>query len=897
MRWGGIIFAVIIVLVSILSVIMGIFGDLFWFSSLGIESVYLTMLLTSVGLGFVFFALFLIFALVNVRIAKRSCADKKKKTRAMDVPVIALSFVLAIVTGALFSRWDTVLKYINRSAFSVTDPVFGLDMGFYVFELPFYNMMVQFVFVTLILSAVITFVSYVIYSHSIRKEEPPEVVNVMSPQMPNYVVDWKKVLGKFMTHLKVLLGLVFFTLSFALLLGRFGILFSSAGAVFGAGYTDVNVMLPLVTLLSVVSFIIGILFIAFARKKKAGTIAKLIGAFVAIAILGSLAGGITQGLIVAPNEFNLESPFIENNILYTLKAYGLDSVEERDFQVDYNLTSSEIEENRETIDNIRLWDWRPLIQTYNQLQLFRTYYKFWDVDIDRYEIDGIRKQVMVSARGLDFGELSPKADTWINRHMVYTHGYGLVMNPVDKVTEEGLPEFYVKDIPPQSESFEVDQPAIYFGEGLYEYALVKTTNEELDYPSGDQNVFTEYGGEGGVPLSDIFRRLVYAFHLGSLEILVSGALTPESRVLLNRDVLERADGIAPFLLYDSDPYVVLSGGKMYWIIDAYTTTDMYPYSEPIRVGNGMVFNYISNSVKVVMDAYDGDIDFYVIDEEDPVIKTYSSIFPDLFRDFSSMPDDLKEHIRYPEDLFRIQSLLYSEYHMKDPRVFYNKEDAWVIPDEIYRGSRQPMTPYYITIRLPGDTEGGFVLMSPFTPKGKENLIGWMAGKSDLEEYGELVVFRFSKQELTYGPMQIEARIDQDTEISQRITLWSQSGSDVIRGNTLIIPVENSIIYVEPLFLEATEKGTLPQLQRVIVSYGTQLSMQETLKKALDTIFGEAESGVPDTGQLPEGAEDILREISDNYAAAQDALKLGDLRSYAGYVDRIGELVKNWENRE
>ncbi len=894
-RWGRVALALIIVLFSALSVIMGIFGDLFWFSSLGIESVYLTMFLTSVWLGFVFFAVFLIFALVNVRIAKRSCGGKKKKNRAVDVPVIALSFVLAVVTGAVFSRWDIVLKYLNGSAFSVTDPVFGLDIGFYVFELPFYGMIVQFVFVTLILSALITFVSYVLYSQSIRREEPPETVNVMGPQMPSYVIDWKKVLGKFMAHLKVLLGMIFFTLGFTLILGRFGILFSSAGAVFGAGYTDVNVILPLVTLLSAVSFIIGILFIAFARKKKTGMIAKLIGAFVAIAILGSLAGGVTQALIVAPNEFNLESPFIENNILYTLRAYGLDSVEERDFRVDYNLTSSDIEYNSETIDNIRLWDWRPLIQTYNQLQLFRTYYKFWDVDIDRYEIDGIRKQVMVSARGLDFEELQSKADTWVNRHMVYTHGYGLVMNPVDKVTEEGLPEFYIKDIPPQSENFEVDQPAIYFGEGLYEYALVKTTNEELDYPSGDKNVFTEYDGEGGVPLSDMFRRLVYAFRLGSLEILVSGALTPESRVLLNRDVLERADEIAPFLFYDSDPYVVLSGGKMYWMIDAYTVTDMYPYSEPIRVGNEMAFNYISNSVKVVLDAYNGDIAFYVIDSEDPVIKAYSGIFPGLFRDFSSMPDDLKEHIRYPEDLFKIQSLLYSQYHMKNPRVFYNKEDAWVIPDEIYRGSRQPMTPYYITIRLPGETEGEFVLMSPFTPRGKENLIGWMAGKSDLEEYGKLVVFRFSKQELTYGPMQIEARIDQDTEISQKITLWSQSGSDVIRGNTLIIPVENSIIYVEPLFLEATEKGTLPQLQRVIVAYGNQLSMQETLRKALDTIFGEIQPEVPSTGQLPEGSEDILREISDNYAAARDALKLGDLRSYAGYIDRIGELVENWES--
>jgi uncharacterized membrane protein (UPF0182 family) len=490
--------------------------------------------------------------------------------------------------------------------------------------------------------------------------------------------------------------------------------------------------------------------------------------------------------------------------------------------------------------------------------------------------------------------LPEQAQTWVNRHLVYTHGYGVVMNPVDIVSSEGLPAFYIKDIPPTTEYFTIQEPRIYYGEGITDYAVIKTSTDELDYPAGEQNLYRSYEGTGGVPLSDFLHRLVYALKFGSVELLVSGSLKPESRLLMYRNVKQRVNTIAPFLSYDPDPYIVIADGRLYWIIDAYTTSNKYPYSEPVNVGylKGYSINYIQNSVKVVVDTFNGDVHYYVVNQDDPLIQTYQKIFPDIFRDFEEMDPDLRAHIRYPQGIFEIQAHLYATYHMKDPRVFYNREDTWVIPDEVYRGSRQQLEPYYIIMKLPGETKEEFILMLPFTPRNKENMIGWMAARSDPPYYGKLIVYKFSKQELTYGPMQIEARIDQDTEISQRITLWSQSGSSVLRGNTLIIPIENSIIYVEPLYLEATERGTLPQLQRVIVAYNDRLTMQETLSEALNVIFGEGTPLPPDEGVPPisETEFEKLTRIAELYDKAQEALAKGDLGLYQQYIDEIGTIV-------
>jgi hypothetical protein len=871
------------------SAILGIFGEWFWFLSLGYESVFLEILITRILLGLVFGISFFVFVMINIKIAKRVCLGKKRARLKNDLMVL-IALIFAVMIGSGFSDWKAFLMFLNPSNFAGSDPVFGMNIGFYVFTLPFYSFIYSFLMTLIILTLVITSLSYFLYSGSFQRKE----IEMDVEGQASYTLDWEPIKEKLAPHVGFLIGILFFILSLGFFLSRYFLLFSETGVVFGAGYTDLHVILPFLGLMSFLSIVVGFAFCLNIKFRKKGLPTKVLIGFIMIGVMGLIVSGVTQAFIVAPNEFNLESPYIERNIRNTLDAYNLDKIEERLFPISYNLTKEDIRKNNGTIQNIRLWDWRPLMSTYNQLQLFRTYYHFWDIDIDRYNLDGEYKQVMVSARELNIKNLPSKAKTWVNKHLVYTHGYGIVMNPVDKVSKEGLPEFYVKDIPPKSEFFKFERPEIYYGEGVEEYAIVRTTTDEFDYPSGEKNIYTSYEGSGGVRLSDSFKKLVYAVKFGSIELLVSGSLKPESRVLLYRNIMERVNNIAPFLSYDNDPYIVVSEGKLYWILDGYTVTNMYPYSEPIHSKKkGAYFNYIRNSVKVVIDSYNGDVKFYVIDEEDPLINTYRKIFPDLFLDFSEMSEDLRKHVRYPEDLFKIQALLYSQYHMKDPMVFYNKEDVWVIPHEIYRQGRQETRPYYIIMRFPDKEKEEFILMIPFIPKNKENLIAWMAARCDFPDYGDLVVFQFSKQVLTYGPMQIEARIDQDTEISQRITLWSQAGSSIIRGNTLIIPIENSLIYIEPLYLEATEKGTLPELKRVIVAYGDRLTMKKSLQESLNEIFGEIVK--PEIPELPpETPEDILAKLSELYKKAEESMREGNLSKYAEYVNQIGEILKTWK---
>jgi uncharacterized membrane protein (UPF0182 family) len=785
--------------------------------------------------------------------------------------------------------WETFLKFINQTSFGVTEPVFGLDVGFYVFTLPLYSLITTFLLVLFIFAGLFSAVAFFTSAFRFTVTEGRTPTIILEDESGD--IEWMSYVRSFLPHLSVLLFLIFALIAAKLWLARYNLLFSTSGVVFGAGYTDVVVNLPVLTILSVVALIIGIGFLVNEKFKEVKVITYGVAAFVAIAIVGVVAAAVMQGLIVEPNEFNLERQYLESNIQSTLAAYNLDEAIEEPFLVNYSLTAEDIEANDLTIKNIRVWDWRPLKTTYEQLQLFRTYYDFNDVDVDRYTFNDTYTEVLVSARELNIRNLPEQAQTWVNTHLVYTHGYGAVMNPVNLVSQEGLPVFYVKDIPPTSRYIAITEPRIYYGEETTAYAVTDTSTDEFDYPAGEQNIYTDYSGRGGVPLSDGLKRLVYAIRYGSVELLVSGSLTPESKLLMHRTITDRIETIAPFLSYDADPYVVIADGHLYWIIDAYTTTDRFPYSEPRTVAflDGTTLNYIRNSVKVVVDAYHGDITFYVVDPEDPLIQTYQKIFPEVFRDFEEMPIDLKSHVRYPEGIFEIQANLYATYHMKDPRVFYNQEDAWVIPDEIYRGSRTRIEAYYIIMKLPGSPSEEFIIMLPFTPRNKENMIGWMAAGCDGENYGKLLVYQFSKQELTYGPMQIEARIDQDPEISQYITLWSQAGSSVLRGNTLVIPIEDSILYVEPLYLEATERGTLPQLQRVIVSYNDRLTMQESLSQALDVIFGEGEDG-EGPPPIDETDREKLERIADLYDKANAALARGDLGEYQRYIDEIGEIV-------
>jgi uncharacterized membrane protein (UPF0182 family) len=886
--------AVILLVAALIvfSSIVGLLADWFWFVAVGYEDVFLTILETAFILGTVAFTVFFIVSYTNARYAAETAARTRGLPEAGGIRGIALlagfaSFLVALTVSGF---WDTLLKFLNQTSFSVSEPLFGLDVGFYVFSLPLYTIIINFLLVLFIFTAILSALAFLMQGAAVR----------IRPSRESYVVvegaeefDWSSFLKSFMPHLNLLLFFIFAAIAAKLWLARYNLLFSPTGAVFGAGYADVNVTLPVLTILSALALITGIGFLVNEKFERFEVIKYGIAAFFCIAVVGIIAAAVVQALVVQPNEFNLEQQYLEYNIQNTLEAYDLDNAQEQIFLVNYTLTADDIRANNATVENIRLWDWRPLKTTYEQLQLFRTYYRFFDVDVDRYTVEGRYKEVLVSAREMDIQNLPEQAQTWVNTHLVYTHGFGAVMNPVDVVTQEGLPAFYIKDIPPASQFFSLEEPRIYYGEGTWNYVVTRTRTDELDYPAGEQNIYTTYYGSGGVELSDALRRFVYAVHFGSIELLVSGSLEPDSRLLLHRPIRDRVGTIAPFLAYDGDPYLVISDNRLYWIIDAYTTSERYPYSEPVSGYSISAprLNYIRNSVKVVIDAYNGDVSYYVVDPDDPLIQTYQKIFPTVFQTFDEMPPELQAHVRYPQGIFEIQAVLYATYHMKDPRVFYNKEDAWVIPDEIYRGGRQRMEPYYVIMKLPGKTSEEFIMMLPFTPRNKENMIGWMAARSDVPNYGELIVYQFSKQELTYGPMQIEARIDQDTEISQDITLWSQAGSSVLRGNTLVIPIEDSIVYVEPLYLEATERGTLPQLQRVIVAYNDRLTMQKTLLEALNEIFGD--EGAPGDGEKPpigETDREKLEQISELYEKAQEALVRGDLGLYQQYIDEIGRIV-------
>jgi uncharacterized protein len=646
----------------------------------------------------------------------------------------------------------------------------------------------------------------------------------------------------------------------------------------------------------ILCIIAAIVVFATAKQKSINlpviSIVAVVGVYL---ILGGLLPGIFQRVLVAPNELARERPYLANNIEMTRKAYGLDKISERDFPFKEEVSYEDVQNNPETIDNIRLWDWRPLEQTFNQIQSIRLYYEFFGIDVDRYHLNGNYQQVMVSARELDSNRLAQEAQTWVNERLTFTHGYGAVLSPVNMVTDDGLPYLSIKDIPPVSSvDLNITRPEIYYGEKTEKYVIANTDNREFDYPLGDENVYTHYEGTGGVSISSLWRRLMFAIQFADVNILLTGSINADSRIMLHRNVVDRTREIAPFLVYDSDPYIVISEeGKLYWIQDAYTISKYFPYSKPYSP----LFNYIRNSVKVVVDAYNGDVDFYIVDPEDPIIQVYDKIFPDLFKSIDEMPGSLHSHIRYPEDLFRVQTEMYSDYHMQNPDVFYNKEDYWNIPKEIYHGDEITMEPYYVIAKLPDFEEEEFILITPYTPTNKNNMIAWLAARNDEEKYGELLVYKFPKDKLVYGPMQVEALIDQDSEISQQITLWSQSGSTVIRGNILVIPIEDSVLYVEPLYLRA-EQGEIPQLRRVIVSNGSDVRMAEDLKTALRLLFGRiAEEEIEEIEReiiLEEGTtlNGLIENAVQYYLDATDAAQEGNWEQYGKNLEDLEDALES-----
>jgi hypothetical protein len=912
----------IVVLAAVAVAGLELYTDLAWFETLGITSVFWKRILAEWALFLIAWVIASLVLAANWLLARRLAGVgqmtvpwlRQRRTQYQvsaepTIRVVAARVADLLLGGAalgiglLFAlpargMWLTVLQFFHAAPFGQADPLLGKDQAFYVFRLPWLRFMQGwFLWIVLLSLAGAALVYLASYSAG-RLMSRIEVVGERRP--------WLRLSPSAERHLLVLGAIALGLVAWGYQLAIPRLLYSTSGAAYGAGYTDVHARLPVLQVLTAISALAAIVLLVRMFLRVRWLPYAVVGAWLLVAVLGgSVYPSLVQRLTVVPNELTREREYIDRTIQSTRAAFGLAGVAEANFDVIEEAVPLDLEANAATIKNIRLWDYRPLLRTYSQLQEIRLYYEFFDVDVDRYRLGEDYRQVTLVAREIAQDQLPQNAQTWVNRHLVYTHGSGVVLSPVNEVREEGLPNLWVRDIPPQPAfpEFAVTRPEIYFGELTDDYVLVKTTEQELDYPSGDRNVYTTYEGRGGVLLDSLVRRLAYALRLGSSQVLVSGAITPETRLLWRRAIDQRVQAVAPFLSYDPDPYLVIANGRLVWLLDAYTTTDRYPYSEPIRASFGSV-NYIRNSVKVAMDAYDGSLAFYLIDPDDPVAATYAAIFPDLFRPVEEMDPVLVAHWRYPEGLFRIQAAKFQTFHMTDPQVFYNQEDLWTWAEEVVTGERVLIEPYYVIMRLPDGPEPEFVLMMPYTPSTKQNMVAWLYARNDGDRYGELGVYKFPKQRLIYGPMQVESRIDQDPVISQQLSLWNQRGSQVIRGNLLVIPIDRSILYVEPIYLQA-EASQLPELRRVIVAYGNRIAMEETLAQALARVMaGEPGTQIPTEAPEGEGSEpevlspelqgqvsDLIREAESRFQAAQDCLKSGDWACYGLEMDALERLLE------
>lgn len=912
--WTAIfIAAAILIFFIVLPSIIYLYTEWLWFGEVGYTQVFWKILLTRLLMGLATGGFFFLVAYGNIIAARRMApryqfgpgAEVIERVPVPDKVVrvlIPLGLLLPtlIAFGAGAAGWEDLLKFVNGTAFGVADPVFNHDAGFYVFTLPLLRLLQSLVWWTLIFTLLATAATHFF----------------------DYAINWTEGRLNFAPHVKghlsIIMAFIMFTLGASYTLKGYILMFSPRGVVFGASYTDVHAQLPVYRFLLASAVVAGILFLINIHFRGWKLPAAAIIIIVATAIIaGRIYPFIVQQYQVSPNELAKEEPYIKHNIDFTRQGFDLNGIDERPFAAADSLTGADLQANVNTLNNVRLWDPFLLGETYRQIQTIRPYYTFADVDVDRYTINGSLQQIMLSPREISTEGLDPRAKTWQNEHLAYTHGYGVVMSPVAQVTAEGLPELVVKDIPPQASEaeLEVKQPAIYFGELEGEYVVVKTSIQEFDYPQGDENVYTTYGGTGGVSLSNYLRRIAFSSRFGSLKMLVSDAVSSESRIMIHRQIKDRVENIAPFLAYDRDPYLVEADGRLFWIQDAYTTTSNYPYSQPSQEG----YNYIRNSVKIVVDAYNGDVTFYVVDESDPMVQAFRNMFPDLFTPGDQLPQGLRAHLRYPEDLFRAQANMYTTYHMTDPQVFYNKEDQWNMPRQQVENTTVPMDPYYVIMSLPGEPQEQFMLMLPFTPGARDNMIAWMAAKSDPGSYGQRVVFKFPKDKLVFGPTQVQARFNQDPAISAQRTLWGQAGSKVIFGNLLVIPIEESILYVQPLYLKA-ERSQIPEMKRVLVSFGNKVTMADDLAGALQDIFGTTVSGAPEKPPEPgtaitttpaapaepgavttpsaPAAPASLSELAvtamDHYNKAVDAQRRGDWATYGSELKALEDTLRQMQ---
>jgi len=894
-----ILIAVIIVIVFFDSIVNFII-NVKWFKEVGYISVYFTKLLAVIRLMVpifisVYLGIWLYYRSLRGNIFKIINSNeitKTKKSLERKIFIIINGVISFLISFSIASNyWYRILQFENSTSFNLKDPIFNIDVSFYIFKLPIIESFYSSIMVLLIFLVLFTLVTYFILSAKDR---------IVTGEFRNITFFGKHGMQNGLTNfagkqLAIVSSLILLTLSFGYVIKSLNLVYSPRGVVYGAGYTDTRVTLTFYKIIIIVSVIAAIVIFISALKSKVKPIIASIIVIVILIIGEGAASTLVENFIVKSNQMGLEQPYIANNINFTRKAFNIDKVEQKQFEVKDNLTINDINKNMDTINNININSFQPALEFYNQVQVIRYYYGFNDIDIDRYNINGKYNQVFVAAREINLQSLEGNASTWQNRHLIYTHGYGAVMSKVNSVTSEGQPDFVIKDIPPDNNSnIKLDNPRIYFGEKTNDYAIVDTTRSEFDYPKGGDNQWNNYDGTAGINMN-LGNRLLFAINEKNFNFLLSRDINSNSKILINRNIMDRVQKIAPFLTYDSDPYVVISSGKLYWIIDAYTTSDRFPYSQPVNN-----INYIRNSVKVVVDAVNGTTDFYIVDKSDPIANSYSKMFPSLFKDVNTLSQDLRDHFRYPEDLFNIQSNVLGKYHVTDPTVFYNGEDIWEVAGNQKKvGEEKKLNEgSYIIMRLPEENKGEeMVLLDYFNMRNKDNMVGLYGVRMDKDNYGKMVIYKFPPQRTIYSPYLFKQKLNQDPAISQVISLWNKEGSEVIYGDTMIIPINNSLLYVEPIYIRATGKNSIPEMKRLVVGYGDKLILSESIDKALQQIFN---LNTPEAPVSPKVAATVpavdtnmkekIKAAKDNFDKALEAQKNGDWTKYGEYIKGLQDIL-------
>lgn len=922
-RWLR-LFIGVLVLLQILVISARFYTDWLWFAELGYTTLFARIWSTRLALFVVFSLLFFALLYLNLWLARRFSIgmDEEWEERlrirlGLAVPttsqavVFWTTLVLALLVGSQSaSHWEQWLLFRYAEPFGVRDPLFGHDIAFYMFRLPFWRYLHTWFTFTFIATLVIVTAYYYIN----RGFEVFDTLTAFSPGVK--------------PHLFLLAGICMTLWGVGYWLDRYDVLFIPNRIFTGAGYVETKVRLPGLHLLFLLSLFTAGTFVWNIRRGRVLRVPLFALATLVLAsvLVHVVVPAFVQNTIVNPNEWGLQKPYIERHLTATRQAFGLDNVEERTFEANTNLTLADLQRNSPTLSNVRIWDYQPLQMVFNSLQAFKQYYRFKDVDVDRYTFGNRYQQVMIAARELSQPDLPASSQTWQNLRLQYTHGYGIVMTAVNTATAQGQPEYLVRDIPPQSKvPLRLDRPEIYYGELTDNPVIVDSRLDEFDYPtlhSGaeSENQYTRYRGTGGIPIGkNLLAKLAYAFRMADSYLLLSGDLTPNSRLLFRRNIRERLQAITPFLMHDRDPYIVVADGKLWWLCDAYTVSDRYPYARTMDIALDAFryyrLNYIRNAVKVVIDAYNGTVDYYVADETDPMIRTYRRALPGLFKPLAEMPQSLRQHLRYPEDLFRIQSNIWALYHMRDPRVFYMREDQWEIAKQqspestIPGGEFQPMEPYYLIMRLPGEQKEEFLLLTVYTPLNQEKMIAWMCAKCDGADYGKMVLYRFPKERTIYGPAQMERLLGQVSEIRTQLRLWDQPGSQVVWGHLLVIPIEQSLLYVKPVYLQTTGGGEqrIPELKKVIVAYGDSRVMADTLEQGLAKIFGAGSpattappSAKPSASTTPapvqSGLKELVNQLAEAIRLAEEAQRQGNWAEYGRQLDRVKSLVRTLQNQ-